>query len=54
MIKVMCFGTFDNLHLGHLFYLKEAKKFGDYLVVVIARDNNVKKIKGRCPREDEN
>tara|TARA_Y100000310_G_scaffold89923_1_gene87056 strand:+ start:20002 stop:20415 length:414 start_codon:yes stop_codon:yes gene_type:complete len=38
MTKVMCFGTFDLLHLGHLDYFKQAKKFGDYLIVVIARD----------------
>ena len=38
MKKVMCFGTFDLLHLGHLNYFKQAKKFGDYLIVVIARD----------------
>jgi len=34
----MCFGTFDLLHLGHLNYFQQAKKYGDYLVVVIARD----------------
>ena len=38
MKKVMCFGTFDLLHLGHLNYLQQAKKHGDYLFVVIARD----------------
>lgn len=36
--KVMCFGTFDLLHLGHLNYFKQAKKYGDYLIVVVARD----------------
>jgi FAD synthetase len=36
--KVMCFGTFDLLHLGHVHYLREAKHNGDFLVVVIARD----------------
>ena len=35
---VMCFGTFDILHLGHLQYFQQAKQFGDRLVVVIARD----------------
>lgn len=35
---VMCFGTFDILHLGHLYYFEQAKKHGDYLLVVIARD----------------
>ena len=38
MKKVMCFGTFDLLHLGHLNYFEQAKKYGDYLIVVIARD----------------
>lgn len=36
--KVMCFGTFDLLHLGHLHYFQQAKKHGNYLIVVIARD----------------
>ena len=34
----MCFGTFDLLHLGHLNYFQQAKRHGDYLMVVIARD----------------
>ena len=34
----MCFGTFDLLHLGHLHYFQQAKRHGDYLIVVIARD----------------
>lgn len=38
MKKIMCFGTFDILHLGHLSYFKQAKEYGDYLIVVIARD----------------
>ena len=38
MKTVMCFGTFDILHPGHLHYLQQAKKYGDYLIVVIARD----------------
>ena len=54
MKKVMCFGTFDRLHPGHLSYLEQAKKHGDYLIVVVARDQNVKKIKGKSPAQDEN
>lgn len=38
MKTVMCFGTFDVLHLGHLSYFGQAKQHGDYLIVVIARD----------------
>jgi len=45
MKRVMCFGTFDLLHLGHLNYFKQAKKLADYLIVVIARDVTKKKQK---------
>ena len=54
MKKVMCFGTFDVLHEGHKFYLTEAKKLGDFLVVVVARDETVKEVKKRLPMHDEN
>ena len=49
MQKVMAFGTFDTLHPGHTYALKAAKKLGDYLVVIIARDKTVEKVKGRKP-----
>ena len=42
MKKVICFGTFDILHLGHINFFKQAKVLGDELIVVIARDSNVK------------
>lgn len=54
MKKVMCFGTFDILHDGHRFYLREAKKLGSYLVVVVARDGTVKEVKKRQPLHSEN
>ncbi|PIN75418.1 FAD synthase [Candidatus Woesearchaeota archaeon CG10_big_fil_rev_8_21_14_0_10_36_11] len=38
MTTVMCFGTFDILHLGHINYFQQAKMLGDLLIVVIARD----------------
>ena len=38
MKKVMCFGTFDVFHLGHLNYFEQARGYGDYLIVVVARD----------------
>ena len=46
------FGTFDLLHPGHRFVLNEAQKRGR-LSVVIARDTNVQRIKGRFPVHDE-
>lgn len=54
MKKVMAFGSFDILHEGHKHYLQEAKSFGDYLIVIVARDENILKFKGRKPRNDEN
>ena len=45
MKKVMVFGTFDIVHLGHLNLFKQAKKLGNYLVVVVGRDTTSKKIK---------
>jgi len=55
MIKVvLCGGTFDILHPGHLLTLKKAKSFGDILVVVVARDRVAEKIRGRKPYNNEN
>ncbi len=45
MTTVMCFGTFDILHPGHLYFLRECEKYGDELIVVIARDATVEKVK---------
>lgn len=45
----MVFGTFDGLHPGHLFFLQSARALGDELFVIVARDENVKKIKGQPP-----
>jgi FAD synthetase len=45
MVTVMATGTFDILHMGHIYYLKEAKKLGDRLVVVVACDETVRKLK---------
>jgi len=45
MVKVMATGTFDILHLGHIYFLKEAKKLGDTLIVVVATDSTVRKLK---------
>ena len=53
MKKVMCAGTFDFIHPGHLFYLSEAKKYGDKLIVVVARDDTSEKFKSKKPVHNE-
>ncbi|MCD6330905.1 MAG: FAD synthase [Thermoplasmata archaeon] len=45
MARVMASGVFDLLHIGHLYYLEEAKKYGDELIVVVACDETVRKKK---------
>jgi FAD synthetase len=43
---VLTGGCFDILHIGHVKFLSEAKRMGDYLVVLLESDNKVKKLKG--------
>jgi FAD synthetase len=53
MNRVIAFGTFDIFHPGHESFLNQAKKIGDYIVVVVARDANVRKVKGKLPQNSE-
>jgi FAD synthetase len=39
---VVATGTFDLLHPGHVLYLEHSKALGDELVVIVARDVNVR------------
>ena len=41
----MVFGTFDLLHDGHINMFEQAKKYGDFLIAVIARDSTVEVVK---------
>ncbi len=49
MKRVVVFGVFDLLHPGHLYFLQQAKKCGDYLTVVVTRDARVQAEKKRKP-----
>jgi len=46
--RVLVFGVFDGCDIGHRYFLREAEVFGDELVVVVARDEMVEKLKGKC------
>ena len=54
-IRIMVFGTFDILHEGHLNFFKQARALSKapFLIVSLARDVNVKKIKGKRPVHSE-
>jgi len=48
-------GCFDLLHIGHITYLEEAKKYGDVLIVGINTDDSVRKLKGPArPIQNQN
>lgn len=44
---VLVGGFFDILHLGHIKFLDNAKKYGDYLFVMLEDDAKAKQIKGQ-------
>ena len=50
---VLCHGVFDLLHVGHIKHFKQAKSFGDILVVTVTPDRFINKGPGR-PVFDEN
>lgn len=63
-VRVLVGGTFDGLHMGHVFLLSFARRRGAalarklgrsgvHLSVVIARDESVQRIKGRLPHHDQ-
>jgi rfaE bifunctional protein nucleotidyltransferase chain/domain len=48
-------GCFDILHRGHVTYLAEARKLGDFLVIGLNSDESVKRLKGPLrPINNEN
>ena len=48
--KILAFGSFDGLHDGHRFFIEEIKKRGEQIVIAVAPDEVIEKIKGRKPR----
>ena len=62
MTNTLIFGTFDKLHKGHIYFIKKAEEIAEQnsknekqakLFVVVARDENVEKIKGKTPADQE-
>lgn len=53
LLVVLTGGVFDILHVGHLSSFEETRSLGDLLVVVIARDSTVRRLKNRTPINNE-
>ncbi|MBI4062372.1 adenylyltransferase/cytidyltransferase family protein [Candidatus Gottesmanbacteria bacterium] len=45
---VLVGGCFDLIHYGHIKFLGEAKSHGDYLIVALESDENVRRMKGQA------
>lgn len=56
MKRIMIFGTFDMIHPGHVDLFRQARALDvePYLIVSIARDTSVSRIKGTAARNNEN
>jgi len=50
---VVIFGVFDGIHAGHSSFIGEAKKQGNHLVAIVARDQIVLVLKGKLPKHNE-
>ena len=46
-------GCFDIIHIGHVRYLREAKKLGDVLVIGLNSDSSVSRLKPKRPINPE-
>ncbi|KKW19291.1 MAG: FAD synthase [Parcubacteria group bacterium GW2011_GWA2_51_10] len=55
MTRILVFGTFDIVHDGHRDFFRQARALAPdpYLIVSVARDRIVEKIKGKPPRNSE-
>ncbi len=53
--RIMVFGTFDMIHPGHRHFFKQARSLAQnpFLIVSIARNKNVERIKGRKAQKSD-
>ena len=52
-MKVVATGVFDIIHVGHAHFLNAAKEHGTELVVIVANDDTVRRMKGEPILSDE-
>lgn len=53
MNRVLIFGTFDGFDKGHQFVIRQAAKLAHELVVAVARDEHVRSLKKKEPKNLE-
>ena len=50
MKKVLVFGIFDGVHPGHIDFFRQAKTYGDFLIVAVGQTSATKKFKNKIPK----
>jgi FAD synthetase len=55
MTRILLFGTFDMIHMGHENLFKQARQLDHeaFVIVSIAKDDNVARLKGKVPKHSE-
>ena len=51
--RVVVFGIFDGVHDGHRDFFRQAKEYGDELIVIVGRDASALDLKGKQPQHSE-
>lgn len=51
--RVIVFGIFDGVHDGHRDFFRQARQYGDKLIVVVGRDEMCRKLKNKIPERSE-
>lgn len=51
-MRALVFGVFDGFHDGHKYFLKEALKKADEVIVAVAPNGVVQKMKKKTPKKD--
>ena len=52
--KIFVGGTFDNFHIGHQYLLWKSSSLAEILIIIVAREGTVKRLKGEKPKNSEN
>ncbi|MFQ6030393.1 MAG: adenylyltransferase/cytidyltransferase family protein [Dehalococcoidia bacterium] len=51
--RVVVFGIFDGVHNGHRDLFRQAREYGDALIVILGRDGPARSLKSKDPRHSQ-